>query len=160
MANAEETRVPRPRAGTRPQRDMRVLLIGAPGSGKGTQAGRVADHFGLTHISSGDLLLVIQMQDATINSTNSTSYGAGPVPGNGSGSTALNFSGKYEYVRCINGSPVTAAAGSSRSSAGSAETWPLAQIAVRRPGPAIARGHVLAILPRYLGRNGGTGDTR
>src|SRR5947208_15970497 len=56
MANAEETRVPRPRAGTRPQRDMRVLLIGAPGSGKGTQAGRVAEHFGLTHISSGDLL--------------------------------------------------------------------------------------------------------
>ena len=35
---------------------MRVLLIGAPGAGKGTQAGRVAAHFGLTHISSGDLL--------------------------------------------------------------------------------------------------------
>ena len=35
---------------------MRLLLIGAPGSGKGTQAIRIADHFGLTHISSGDLL--------------------------------------------------------------------------------------------------------
>ena len=35
---------------------MRVLLIGAPGSGKGTQATRVAERFGLTHISSGDLL--------------------------------------------------------------------------------------------------------
>jgi len=35
---------------------MRVLLIGAPGAGKGTQAVRVAAHFGLTHISSGDLL--------------------------------------------------------------------------------------------------------
>ena len=35
---------------------MRVLLIGAPGAGKGTQAGRIARHFGLTHISSGDLL--------------------------------------------------------------------------------------------------------
>lgn len=35
---------------------MRVLLIGAPGSGKGTQAVRIADHFGITHISSGDLL--------------------------------------------------------------------------------------------------------
>jgi adenylate kinase len=35
---------------------MRVLLIGAPGAGKGTQAVRVAEHFGLTHISSGDLL--------------------------------------------------------------------------------------------------------
>jgi adenylate kinase len=35
---------------------MRLLLIGAPGSGKGTQAGRLAERFGLTHISSGDLL--------------------------------------------------------------------------------------------------------
>jgi adenylate kinase len=35
---------------------VRLLLMGAPGSGKGTQAVRLADHFGLTHISSGDLL--------------------------------------------------------------------------------------------------------
>jgi adenylate kinase len=35
---------------------MRLLLIGAPGAGKGTQAGRLAARFGLTHISSGDLL--------------------------------------------------------------------------------------------------------
>jgi adenylate kinase len=35
---------------------MRVLLIGAPGAGKGTQATKVATQFGLTHISSGDLL--------------------------------------------------------------------------------------------------------
>lgn len=35
---------------------MRVLLIGAPGAGKGTQAELLAERFGLTHISSGDLL--------------------------------------------------------------------------------------------------------
>jgi adenylate kinase len=35
---------------------MRVLLIGAPGAGKGTQATFIAERFGLTHISSGDLL--------------------------------------------------------------------------------------------------------
>jgi adenylate kinase len=35
---------------------VRLLLIGAPGSGKGTQATRLAEHFGLAHISSGDLL--------------------------------------------------------------------------------------------------------
>jgi adenylate kinase len=35
---------------------MRLLLIGAPGAGKGTQATRLAQHFGITHISSGDLL--------------------------------------------------------------------------------------------------------
>jgi adenylate kinase len=37
-------------------RPMRVLLIGAPGAGKGTQAVEIAKRFGLTHISSGDLL--------------------------------------------------------------------------------------------------------
>jgi adenylate kinase len=35
---------------------MRLLLIGAPGAGKGTQAIRLSQHFGITHISSGDLL--------------------------------------------------------------------------------------------------------
>jgi len=35
---------------------MRLLLIGAPGAGKGTQAERLAGRFGITHISSGDLL--------------------------------------------------------------------------------------------------------
>ena len=35
---------------------MRLLLIGAPGAGKGTQAERLSKHFGIAHISSGDLL--------------------------------------------------------------------------------------------------------
>jgi adenylate kinase len=35
---------------------MRLLLIGAPGAGKGTQAGRLAERFGHAHNSSGDLL--------------------------------------------------------------------------------------------------------
>ncbi len=35
---------------------MRLLLIGPPGSGKGTQATVVARHFGIAHISSGELL--------------------------------------------------------------------------------------------------------
>lgn len=35
---------------------MRVLFIGGPGAGKGTQSGRIAEFFDLTHISSGDLL--------------------------------------------------------------------------------------------------------
>lgn len=35
---------------------MRLLMIGPPGSGKGTQAARLAAHYGITHISSGDLL--------------------------------------------------------------------------------------------------------
>jgi adenylate kinase len=35
---------------------MRLLLIGAPGAGKGTQAERLAKRFAIAHISSGDLL--------------------------------------------------------------------------------------------------------
>jgi adenylate kinase len=35
---------------------VRLLLIGAPGAGKGTQATRIAEHFHVAHISSGDLL--------------------------------------------------------------------------------------------------------
>jgi adenylate kinase len=35
---------------------MRLLLIGAPGAGKGTQAERLAARFGIAHISSGDQL--------------------------------------------------------------------------------------------------------
>jgi adenylate kinase len=35
---------------------VRLLLIGRPGSGKGTQAEHVSQHFGIAHISSGELL--------------------------------------------------------------------------------------------------------
>jgi adenylate kinase len=35
---------------------MRVLLIGLPGAGKGTQAARIAAHFDLARIATGDLL--------------------------------------------------------------------------------------------------------
>jgi len=35
---------------------MRLALLGPPGAGKGTQAVRIADAFGLKHMSSGDVL--------------------------------------------------------------------------------------------------------
>jgi adenylate kinase len=35
---------------------MRVLMLGAPGSGKGTQGVRISARFGVPHISTGDLL--------------------------------------------------------------------------------------------------------
>jgi adenylate kinase len=32
-----------------------VILLGAPGSGKGTQAGKIAESFGVPHLSTGDM---------------------------------------------------------------------------------------------------------
>lgn len=52
-------------------------------------------------IAAGDLLLVIQMQAATINSTNTSSYGSG-LPGVGYGSTSLGSSGLFEFVTATN----------------------------------------------------------
>src|SRR3569833_2625394 len=53
----------------RTARNMRVLLIGAPGAGKGTQAVRIAEHFGLTHISSGEILRRNIAEDTAIGRT-------------------------------------------------------------------------------------------
>jgi len=35
---------------------MRIVLLGAPGAGKGTQCKKIAERYGLEHLSSGDIL--------------------------------------------------------------------------------------------------------
>jgi adenylate kinase len=45
---------------------MRMLLIGAPGAGKGTQAKLIAERFHIAHISSGDLLRTHVQENTTI----------------------------------------------------------------------------------------------
>jgi uncharacterized repeat protein (TIGR01451 family) len=56
-----------------------------------------------TAIASGDLLLFIQMQDAAINSTNTSSYGDGAPGDPASGETALNNAGNFEFVTVTTG---------------------------------------------------------
>ncbi len=60
-----------------------------------------------TAISSGDLLLVIQMQDATINATNTAAYGSGNSSNDGRGQTSMGNSGLYEYVVATNSVPTS-----------------------------------------------------
>jgi adenylate kinase len=55
------------------------LLIGAPGAGKGTQAQRIAEHFRLVHISSGDLLREHVTKETAIGKTAEAYMGRGDL---------------------------------------------------------------------------------
>ena len=56
---------------------------------------------GAQSIAIGDLLLVIQMQDATINTGTTNSYGDGITTGYASGYTGVRQSGRFEFVRAM-----------------------------------------------------------
>ena len=65
-----------------------------------------------TSIVKGDLLLVIQMQGADIDFSNSDTYGDGVLGGGASGNLNRNFTaGTYEYVVASNATPITAGTG-------------------------------------------------
>ncbi len=59
-----------------------------------------------TPIASGNLLLVIQMQDAGIDSTNTGAYGNGVANDPATGYNAANNTGRFEFVRATNAVPV------------------------------------------------------
>lgn len=60
-----------------------------------------------TPIAAGDLLLVIQMQDAEIDASNTDAYGNGQAGNPASGATTLNNAGRYEYVVALNAVPLS-----------------------------------------------------
>ena len=70
------------------------------------------NNFGLKPISKGDLLLIIQMQDATINYTDNNLYGSaasgsGPDGLGGTGFISLGNTGKFEYAIATSDVPLS-----------------------------------------------------
>ncbi|MEZ0181347.1 hypothetical protein AB9T89_03820, partial [Flavobacterium oncorhynchi] len=82
-----------------------ILLAASPGSdGKG-------NNFGTIPISAGDLILIIQMQDATIDYSNNSAYGSGTTNSGkdglgGTGFLNINNTGVFEYVIATNNVPL------------------------------------------------------
>ncbi|SDZ42706.1 hypothetical protein SAMN05444397_106312, partial [Flavobacterium aquidurense] len=83
-----------------------VVLSGVPATDQ------YGNNFGTIPISAGDLILIIQMQDATIDYTNTTNYGSGtpnsgPDNSGGTGFSLLGNTGIFEYVIATNNVPLT-----------------------------------------------------
>ena len=45
---------------------MRLLIMGPPGAGKGTQAKRIAEHYGIPAISTGDIFRAMKNADTPL----------------------------------------------------------------------------------------------
>jgi adenylate kinase len=58
---------------------MRLILLGAPGAGKGTQGVRLAAHYGVAHVSSGDILRQHVAEGTELGQRISASVAAGEL---------------------------------------------------------------------------------
>ncbi len=82
-------------------------------------------------IAIGDLVLIIQMQDATFNNANSTAYGANGTTG--TGYTAARQTGLYEYAVATNA--VTAAGGALNLSKVTVNSYNITQVTTAQTVP-------------------------
>src|ERR1700730_8187031 len=97
-----------------PGRDGTATLNGVintyyPGSGTASGSGAIplcAAAGAASAIAIDDLVLIIQMQDAAINSTTTGAYGDGVAGDPATGWTALNSAGLYEYAVATSAVPV------------------------------------------------------
>jgi uncharacterized repeat protein (TIGR01451 family) len=124
------------------------------------QLGPAAAGGAQTPIAVGDLLLVIQMQGATLNNNNSSSYGDG-LPGDpASGSTSLGSSGLFEFVTATTAVP---AAGGLLKFAGTGPTGGLlnsyTQVAAAAVGTTYTPQQTYQVVrvPQYLSATLGAG---
>jgi uncharacterized repeat protein (TIGR01451 family) len=98
-------------------------------------------------ISKGDLLLVIQMQGADIDNTNSDSYGDGVAGGGASGNLTTNFqAGTYEYVVATNATPIDVTVGGTITLASALTNSYVASAASASAGP---RRFQVVRIPQY-----------
>ena len=56
---------------------MRLIIMGPPGAGKGTQAKYVAEHFGIPAISTGDIFRANVSKGTALGSRPSSSWTPG-----------------------------------------------------------------------------------
>ncbi len=133
------------------------------GAGSVTLGARRAGGAGAA-IAAGDLVLLIQMQDADIDSSNGTAYGSGNAANLGSGSTALNSAGRYQFVRAVTAvgagggtltfTPALSFALRTRDNAGSATPGNARWQALRLPACATASATGVTA-PDWNGSTGG-----
>ncbi|MGB7282869.1 MAG: C25 family cysteine peptidase [Candidatus Acidiferrum sp.] len=80
--------------------------VGTITAGKTTSVTLGASSGATTPIGIGDLLLIIQMQDSLLNTTNTGAYGDGTPGDPATGSTNIQSSGQFEYVTATSAVPV------------------------------------------------------
>ncbi|MGC2233443.1 MAG: C25 family cysteine peptidase [Candidatus Acidiferrum sp.] len=79
---------------------------GTLAAGSSTSVTLGASSGATTPIGIGDLLLLIQIQDSSINSTNTGAYGDGTPGDPANGSTNLQSTGQFEFVTATSAVPV------------------------------------------------------